>query len=385
MLPILILVLLLALDFGRVFFGWVALQNAARIGANAAAAHPDHWSGGGSDAVYYTKMAQDLQALNCNADFNNDGVIDSSDLPAPAFVDPADSTAYPYDNGDEVTVTLQCDMSFLTPLVGALIGNPLRIQATSTFAVFGGVIEGVLPPPDPIPAGCIGVDKQVPNLVGRSVASARQAWTAAGFTGAFNPSTGSDTDIVQTQTTTPVTTPGSCAVYTATVNVTHTARAGLHGHRGEHSRPRRPDRLQRPPGMDQCRLQRRLRPAERHQHRHRLCPDHHPGHERRRLRRSDDAGDGHAMRRRCAPRLLHHDPAARLHAGRRAERLPDGRLHRSLHHQPQQAELEGQEAVPDRRPDIRVHREPDSEAGEQAMRRLHGGARSAGRRSSSSP
>ena len=225
MLPLLILLLLMALDFGRVFFGWVALQNSARIGANAAAAHPDHyWSGGGSDAVYYTKMAQDLQALNCNADFNNDGVIDSSDLPAPAFVDPADSTAYPYDNGDEVTITLQCDMSFLTPLVGALIGNPLRIQATSTFAVFGAVIEGVLPPPDPIPAGSIGVDKQVPDLVGRSVASARQASrTAAGFTGAFNPSSGSDTDIVQTQTTTPVTTPGSCAVYTATVNVTHTA------------------------------------------------------------------------------------------------------------------------------------------------------------------
>ena len=34
MLPILLLLLLLAIDVGRVFFGWVALNNAARIAAN---------------------------------------------------------------------------------------------------------------------------------------------------------------------------------------------------------------------------------------------------------------------------------------------------------------------------------------------------------------
>ena len=39
-LPLLVLLLLLAIDFGRVFFGWVALNNAARIAANEAAVQP---------------------------------------------------------------------------------------------------------------------------------------------------------------------------------------------------------------------------------------------------------------------------------------------------------------------------------------------------------
>ena len=44
-LPILALLLVMAIDFGRVFFGWVALQNAARIGADFAAQTPDAWDG----------------------------------------------------------------------------------------------------------------------------------------------------------------------------------------------------------------------------------------------------------------------------------------------------------------------------------------------------
>ena len=40
-LPLLALLLVMALDFGRVFFGWVALQNAARIGANYAGHTPN--------------------------------------------------------------------------------------------------------------------------------------------------------------------------------------------------------------------------------------------------------------------------------------------------------------------------------------------------------
>ena len=41
--PVLMLMLLLALDFGRVFFGWVGLTNASRIGASYAAAHATAW------------------------------------------------------------------------------------------------------------------------------------------------------------------------------------------------------------------------------------------------------------------------------------------------------------------------------------------------------
>src|SRR6188768_643129 len=40
-LPLLAVLLVMAIDFGRVFFGWVSLTNAARIGANYAGYTPD--------------------------------------------------------------------------------------------------------------------------------------------------------------------------------------------------------------------------------------------------------------------------------------------------------------------------------------------------------
>jgi len=40
-LPLLLVLLLMAVDFGRVYFGWVTLTNASRVGANYAAAPPD--------------------------------------------------------------------------------------------------------------------------------------------------------------------------------------------------------------------------------------------------------------------------------------------------------------------------------------------------------
>ena len=39
-LPMILLLMLIAIDFGRVFLGWVGLNNAARVAANYAAMHP---------------------------------------------------------------------------------------------------------------------------------------------------------------------------------------------------------------------------------------------------------------------------------------------------------------------------------------------------------
>lgn len=222
-LPILVLFLLMAIDLGRVFFGWVAVNNASRIGANEAAKNPDSWKSGVGDPNYYTRMSHDLQAINCDADVNNDGVIDSTDLPPPVFSERTGDPLNPYEAGDLVTVTLHCDFSVLTPLVGALVGDPLTIGATSTFLVIGGMIAGIPVASEPIPAGCIGADKTVPNMVGLTVAAARSAWTGAGFIGTFTPTIGFDADTVLTQTTSPSSTPGKCLVFTSTVTVTHKA------------------------------------------------------------------------------------------------------------------------------------------------------------------
>ncbi|HEX6474925.1 MAG TPA: TadE/TadG family type IV pilus assembly protein [Candidatus Limnocylindria bacterium] len=224
LLPVLILLLLLALDFGRVFFGWIALNNVSRIGANEAARFPTPWANGDpmdASDPYYQRMIADMASMNCDADSDNDGDIDENDLPAPAFIERAGTSTDPYEVGDEVSVTLHCDFSFLTPLVGAIVGDPLNITATTTFLVFGGEINGIPVQVDPVPAGCIGSDKTVPDLVGMTVDDARNAWTSAGFTGSFNPSTAPAANIVLTQTTSPNSSPGSCLLFSGSVTVTH--------------------------------------------------------------------------------------------------------------------------------------------------------------------
>jgi Flp pilus assembly protein TadG len=228
-LPILILLLLLAVDFGRVFFGWVAINNASRIGANMAAKNPEPWSEGDTDDVYYTQIAHDLAALNCDADTNDDGTLDENDLPAPVFSDNADDPADPYQVGDNVTVTLSCDFGFLTPLVGSIVGDPMTITATTTFAVFGREILGIPAAEDPEAAGCLGTEAEVPNLVGMGVATARQAWLDAGFTGPFDPDVEFDDDTVLTQSTSPSAAVGDCLAQTASVSVTHKAPDGCTG------------------------------------------------------------------------------------------------------------------------------------------------------------
>jgi beta-lactam-binding protein with PASTA domain len=114
-------------------------------------------------------------------------------------------------------VALTCHFSFVTPLIGFFMGDPMPISAASEFSVKGGEINGI-PVGGAPPAGCL--DKTVPNMVGISVAAARSAWTAAGFTGAFSPATGQDTETVASQNTTPSSLPGDCLVATATVTVT---------------------------------------------------------------------------------------------------------------------------------------------------------------------
>jgi beta-lactam-binding protein with PASTA domain len=226
-LPVLILLLVLAVDFGRVFFGWVALNNAARIAANSAASNPDTWDGTGTVAdknAYRAEVLRDLQSINCAP--TSGATWTTASIPDPTFTN-ITGTANAYELGDRVTVRLTCRFSFITPIVGAILGNPLVFNAESDFAVRGGVINGVAvgsaPPPPP---SC--VDAIVPNMVGLTVGSARGAWTTAGFTGSFTPATGAgkDAETVTAQNTSPSSNVGDCIPKTATVTVTSAAASG---------------------------------------------------------------------------------------------------------------------------------------------------------------
>ena len=142
-LPVLMLALLLAIDFGRVFFGWVGLANASRIGASYAAGHPQAWGTPG-DATqrdsYLDQILADANALNCSL---------PGTIPDPAFPNGTEL-------GDPAQVTLTCDFSLITPLVSNILGNSITISADSIFPIRDGLALGgpgatATPTPTPSP------------------------------------------------------------------------------------------------------------------------------------------------------------------------------------------------------------------------------------------
>ena len=183
--PLLMLLLLLGLDFGRVFFGWVGLTNASRIGASYAAAHPTAWGSPGSAterASYNAQILADAEALNCTL---------PGTLPAPTF-------AAGTDLGDTARVTLTCTFTLITPIVSELLGNVIIIEAESVFPIRAGLagttpVSTPVPTPSPSPSPSPTPDPsatpvptpvpcQIPSFVGARANDAQTMWNAAGFT-----------------------------------------------------------------------------------------------------------------------------------------------------------------------------------------------------------
>jgi Flp pilus assembly protein TadG len=185
--PVLMLIVLLGLDFGRVFFGWVGLNNASRIGASYAAAHPTAWGSPGSAAErdsYEAQILADAAALNCTL---------PGTLPEPTF-------AAGTDLGDTAQVTLSCTFTLLTPIVSQLLGNAITIQADSVFPIRAGVagtvpVSSAVPTPSPSPSATptatpdpsatpapTPAQCQIPSFVGAKANNAQAIWFTAGFT-----------------------------------------------------------------------------------------------------------------------------------------------------------------------------------------------------------
>ena len=186
--PVLLLILLVGIDAGRLFFGWVNLQNTARIGANFAGIHPTAWNvpGSASDrARYETQIQNDATVINCTL---------PNPLPTPAFPDGKEL-------GDLVVVGLDCEFDALTPFVSAILGDPVMLSSSAEFPIRTGIVAGgtTVPPPGPIPTPTPGATPTppppgtctVPDFVasGTKKNSAAGAWTGAGFTGgiAYSP------------------------------------------------------------------------------------------------------------------------------------------------------------------------------------------------------
>ena len=146
MAPVVLLILLMAVDFGRVFLGWVTVTNMARIGANYASLNPKGFEDNDPAIVnqYEALMENDAAEIDCTL---------PSSLPGPAFTG--------YDLGDAVQVVLSCDFPLITPFLSSVIGDGtgnIAIAASAIFNVRSGAVNDrpVNPPQITIPPGTGG-------------------------------------------------------------------------------------------------------------------------------------------------------------------------------------------------------------------------------------
>lgn len=129
-LPLLLVLLMICLDFGRIFLGYVNLQSMARIGANYAATNPTAWLSGDATvkARYQSQITNDATATNCT-------------LPkvggTPTAPDPTFSGA---NLGDTATVSLSCSFQVLTPIISNILGGSVTVSSSAAFPVKSAMI-----------------------------------------------------------------------------------------------------------------------------------------------------------------------------------------------------------------------------------------------------
>jgi PKD repeat protein len=141
-LPVVLLFLLIALDFGRVYLGYVNLQNLARIAANFAANSPTanyaDTSSGSTGEQYQNIVLNDANATNC--DLLPLGSTDT--VPTPVFTDQnGDGTSTGL--GDLAKVGLTCSFDIWTPIISSILADRIDVSASATFPVKSGGVAGI--------------------------------------------------------------------------------------------------------------------------------------------------------------------------------------------------------------------------------------------------
>ena len=119
-LPVVLLLTLIAIDFGRVYLGWVNLQSMARVAANYASNHPTAWATNdtATKTTYQNQIRADAKQNNCALPL----VSGVQTAPDPAF---APST----DLGGTAQVQLSCTFRILTPIISNIIGSGGNLSA----------------------------------------------------------------------------------------------------------------------------------------------------------------------------------------------------------------------------------------------------------------
>jgi hypothetical protein len=114
----------------------------ARVGANFAAENPEAWNQRFPDtlaqAEYERQLQQQADGINCTL---------PEALPNPSFPNGPSGVN---DIGTPVTVSVTCSFELITPVIGAILPNPLPLTASAAFPIRNGAILG-MPTPTPYP------------------------------------------------------------------------------------------------------------------------------------------------------------------------------------------------------------------------------------------
>ena len=169
------LLLLIAVDFGRVFFTNVQLNNAVREAANYGATNPLDTTG---------MLARANAERNSQSQGGQQDVLTYPANLATQCATPADVTIPCAESpggggaGNTLTVTLTVPFQFFTPLIGGFFNNDLHVSAASTVAVLNSAAD----PGGTNPSGCGGADDGVAHrLCRRSDRDARPVRLGAGL------------------------------------------------------------------------------------------------------------------------------------------------------------------------------------------------------------
>lgn len=213
-LPVMLLLVLFGIDFGRVFLGWVQLNNVVREAADFAAQNPTAWSTVNPNPViqlqYSSLIINESTPINCTL---------PGTIPAPQFQNGPDG---PNVIGSPVTVQIACSFSFITPIIGSMFGGAIPVSTSASYPTRSGMVPNIptasvtpmpsasasasaspsasasaaptptpnpsatpTPTPSPTPVPMC----EVPNLLIDHAKNAQHDWSQAGFTTqvVFNP------------------------------------------------------------------------------------------------------------------------------------------------------------------------------------------------------
>ena len=113
-LPLILLLMLIAIDFGRVFLGWVALNNSARVAANFAAIEPE-----------CTGARAPTRPNRLNISGSSTPSRPGSIAPFPTTV-PNPTFPLGKSIGFPARAEITCQFAIITPIIGSILGPACR-------------------------------------------------------------------------------------------------------------------------------------------------------------------------------------------------------------------------------------------------------------------